>query len=135
MEDTSPNQGQQMEIDDSRKTIDEPETVETSKNSSSKDENEDNNDIDVDGEEGSTKDNAARDEEAVEKWFTADAMFGEKERITKKKQSQKKKKRYDKLLRESSQWIRDMESSRNDMYRMSLQNNVVLDMLAMQGLD
>ena len=46
-----------------------------------------------------------------------------------------KRKRHDKILRESSQWIRELEVVRDRLYRDSVNNAILLDFMAMQGLD
>ena len=47
----------------------------------------------------------------------------------------KRKRRHNKILRESSQWIREMEVVRDRLCNDSIRNNILLDFLAMQGLD
>ena len=46
-----------------------------------------------------------------------------------------KKRRYEKLIQESKQLVREMEGVRDSLYRESIQNAILLDFLAMQGLD
>lgn len=59
-----------------------------------------------------------------------------KSRATTAAQASKSKKQcYDHLIVESKKWIREMEGVRDEMYRASMHNAILLDFLAMQALD
>ena len=45
------------------------------------------------------------------------------------------KQRHQNILDQAAQWVRELEEKRDGLHRLSLQNAVTLDFLAMQGLD